>query len=459
MTDNAADVLDEPAIPIHAASKDTLPTLLAQLDERERRFAEATGFKAEAGRHILLPDSEGRIGRVLLGLGGRDAAERAPLLAGKLAAVLPKGAYRLAAGFDEPALSALAFALGLYRFERYRAPKEDTPRLLLPDGAAAAALACIRDGVFLARDLINTPANDLSPYDLARAAGALAARFGASISVIDGEALARGFPMVQAVGEGSDRPPCLIDMRWGAESDPKVTLVGKGIVFDTGGLDIKPASGMALMKKDMGGAANVLGLASMIMEAGLKLRLRVIVPAAENAISGRAFRPGDVLTSRKGLRVEIGNTDAEGRLVLADALALADEEAPDLLVTMATLTGAARVALGPELPPYYTDDDGFAAELEAASAEVRDPIWRMPFWKPYDSWLSSKVADLNHISSNSYAGSIVAALFLRRFVAAAKTFAHFDIFAWNPSATSIGPEGGEAQAIRALFRYLSARHA
>jgi leucyl aminopeptidase len=293
---------------------------------------------------------------------------------------------------------------------------------------------------------------------LAEAAEALAARFGAEITVISGEALARDFPMVHAVGVASDRAPCLIDMRWGSGSDPKVTLIGKGIVFDTGGLDIKPAASMALMKKDMGGAANVLGLASMIMDAGLKLRLRVLIPAAENAISGRAFRPGDVLKSRKGLTVEIGNTDAEGRLVLADALALADEEAPDLLISMATLTGAARIALGPELPALFTDDSGFAGEIEAAAAEVFDPLWRLPLWKPYDSLLASKVADLNHISPNSFAGAIIAALFLRRFVSAASTFAHFDIYAWSPTARPASPEGGDAQAIRALFRYLCKRY-
>jgi leucyl aminopeptidase len=327
-----------------------------------------------------------------------------------------------------------------------------------PNGVDAAAISRIRDGVFLARDLINTPANDLSPHDLARAAGALAARFGASHAVLDGDALARGFPMIHAVGAGSDRPPCLIDMRWGSESDPKITLVGKGVVFDTGGLDIKPSSGMALMKKDMGGAANVLGLASMIMEAGLRVRLRVLIPAAENAISGRAFRPGDILTSRKGLTVEIGNTDAEGRLVLADALALADEEAPDLLVSMATLTGAARTALGPDLPPFYTENDDLAHRLDAAAAVTRDPLWRMPLWKPYDAWLASKVADLNHIAGNNFAGSIVAALFLRRFVSYAKAFVHFDIYAWNPSARPTGPEGGEAQGIRALFADLQTQH-
>jgi leucyl aminopeptidase len=446
------------ATPIHPIKAEDCDRALAALDERERRFAEAQGFKAEAGRHLIIPDAEGDIGRVLFGLGDADSAERDPLIFGKLATALPTGNYRLDSA-DRAQLAALAFALASYRFDRYRKPKPDGPRLLLPAGVDAAELGRTCDAIFLTRDLINTPANDLSPHDLAHAASTLGAKSGASVAVIEGEALERDFPMIHAVGAGSDRPPCLVDMRWGAESDPKVTLIGKGNVFDSGGLDIKPSANMALMKKDMGGAANVLGLASMIMEAALKVRLRVLIPAAENAISGRAFRPGDVLKSRKGLTVEIGNTDAEGRLVLADALALADEEAPGLLVTMATLTGAARVALGPEVPPFFTDDDAFAAALAAASSEVHDPVWRLPLWKPYDSWLASKVADVNHIASNGFAGSIVAALFLRRFVSAARTFAHFDIYAWNPSARATGPEGGEAQAIRALFRYLSERHA
>ena len=460
MTDTMTIVSEgrEQAIPIYLVKPETLESVLAGMEERERRFAAAQGFKAEAGRHVLVPDEEGGIGGVLFGMGGADAAERTPLLPGRLAAALPSGVYRLAGDVDRPDLAALAFALGGYRFERYKKPKEGTPRLVVPDGVDISAVSRIRDGVFLARDLINLPANDLSPHDLARAAAAVSDRYGGSVSVIDGEALTRDFPMVHAVGAGSDRPPCLIDLRWGAESDPKVTLVGKGVVFDTGGLDIKPSSAMLLMKKDMGGAANVLGLASMVMDAGLRIRLRVLIPAAENAISGRAFRPGDILRSRKGLRVEIGNTDAEGRLVLADALALADEEAPELLVTMSTLTGAARVALGPDLPPLYTDSDAFAGELAAASEEVADPLWRMPLWKPYDSWLSSKVADLNHISSNSFAGSIVAALFLRRFVSAASIFAHFDIYAWTQSDRPTGPVGGEAHAIRALFRYLEQRY-
>jgi leucyl aminopeptidase len=445
------------AVPIHAVKAEALDAALAALDDVERRFARACGFKAEAGRVILLPGADGRVARALFGLGGASATQN-PLAFGKLASSLPPGLYRIGDGVDDPALAALAFALGSYRFDRYRKPKDDAPQLVIPAGIDAPALGRIRDAVFLTRDLINTPANDLGPRDLARAAEALAARCGAEIAVIDGEALESGFPMIHAVGAASDRTPCLVDMRWGDANHPKVTLIGKGIVFDTGGLDIKPSSGMALMKKDMGGAANVLGLASMIMESRLKLRLRVLIAAAENAISSNAFRPGDVIRSRRGLTVEVGNTDAEGRLVLADAMALADEESPDLMVTMATLTGAARVALGPELPAYYCDDPAFVSGLEEAAAEVRDPVWRMPLWKPYDEWLTSKVADLNNIAGNSYAGSIVAALFLRRFVTAAAAFAHFDIFAWNPTARPSGPEGGEAQAIRALFAFLSKRY-
>jgi leucyl aminopeptidase len=447
----------ETAVPVYLVGAEGVQKALAGLGERERRFAEAQGFKGESGRTLVLPDDSGAVGGVLFGLGSEDAAERSPMLAGKLASALPEGTYRLS-GAESPDLAALAFALGSYRFDRYRKPKANGARLVAPEGADFAGIARVAEGVYLVRDLINTPSNDLGPEDLARAAGALAQRFGATYAVISGEQLEREFPMVHAVGKSSDRAPCLIDMRWGAESDPKVTLVGKGIVFDTGGLDIKPASGMLTMKKDMGGAANVLGLASMIMDAGLKVRLRVILPVAENAISGRAFRPGDVLRSRKGLTVEVGNTDAEGRLVLADGLALADEEAPELLVTMATLTGAARVALGPEVPPFYTDDDAFAAELSKASEEVADPVWRLPFYKPYDSWLSSKIADMNNIAGNAFAGSIVAALFLRRFVSAATTFAHFDIFAWSQTPRATGPEGGDAQAIRALFHHLSRRY-
>jgi leucyl aminopeptidase len=276
--------------------------------------------------------------------------------------------------------------------------------------------------------------------------------------VISGDDLLDGnFPMIHAVGRASRAAPRLIDLSWGDAEAPKVTLVGKGVCFDTGGLDIKPSTGMLLMKKDMGGAANVLGLASMIMAAGRRVRLRVLVPAVENAISGNAFRPGDVLKSRKGPTVEIGNTDAEGRLVLADALALADEEQPQLLVDMATLTGAARVALGPDLPPYYTGDDRLAAEIDAAAATEEDPVWRMPLWRPYDSKLSSKIADLNNVAGDAFAGSIMAALFLKRFVERTTAWVHFDIFGWNPADRPYGPAGGEAQAIRALERVVAER--
>jgi leucyl aminopeptidase len=324
------------------------------------------------------------------------------------------------------------------------------------------AVLGIVSGVQIARDLVNTPANDLGPEELSSAAISLFGAYGGTGRVVEGDALlAEGFPMVHAVGRASSRAPRLIDATWGDETAPKVTLVGKGVIFDTGGLDIKPASAMTLMKKDMGGAANVLALAAMIMDAELPVRLRVIIPAVENAISGNAFRPGDVLSSRKGLTVEIGNTDAEGRLVLADALALADEEAPEILLDMATLTGAARVALGPDLPPFYTDDEDFAADLAAQAEKVSDPLWRLPLWRPYETYLESRVADINHINTSGagFAGSVTAALFLSRFVEKARTWAHFDIYAWNPSDRPGKPAGGEAQAARALFALLKARYA
>jgi leucyl aminopeptidase len=313
--------------------------------------------------------------------------------------------------------------------------------------------------VFLTRDLINTPTNDMGPEAIEAAVRALAKRHKATVSVVKGDALlARNFPMIHAVGRASAEAPRLIDMRWGPKGAPKVTLVGKGVAFDTGGLDIKPASSMLLMKKDMGGAANVLGLAHMVMAAGLKVSLRVLVPAVENSISANAFRPGDVLTSRKGITVEIGNTDAEGRLILADALAYADEEAPDLVLDMATLTGAARVALGPELPPFFTDDEALAAELTAAAVSEADPLWRLPLWNGYDQKYASKIADINNVNTDGFAGAIVAALFLRRFVRKAKSWAHFDVFGWSPVDRPHCPTGGEAQAIRAIERVLRDRY-
>ena len=373
--------------------------------------------------------------------------------------MLPAGAYRFANAPHDARLAALAFALGCYRFARYRAAEGKEIRLEIPAGVDGADLSRIAEGVSLARDLINTPANDLGPAELEEAARTLAARHGASARAVVGHDLVKqNFPLVHAVGRAADRAPRLIDFTWGDPAHPKVTLVGKGVTFDTGGLDIKPESGMRIMKKDMGGAACVLALAHMIMDRGLQLRLRVLIPAVENAISGGAFRPLDIYRSRKGLTVEIGNTDAEGRLILADALALADEEKPELVVDMATLTGAARVALGPDLPPFYTEDETLAAELARCGARENDPLWRLPLWRPYAAMLDSKIADLNNVSTGGFAGSITAALFLKRFVEAAKSWLHIDVYAWTPAAKPARPEGGECQAARALYALLAARY-
>ncbi len=441
--------------PIHLVARDGL--LQAGLDAPALAWAKATGFNGEAGRSLLVPGADGEVAAALFGLGKAD--ESAALGAGALAKTLPEGDWHFAAAPANPTLSTLGVVLGGYGFTRYgKKPGKDI-RLSIPAGADAAYLRRIAEGVTLARDLVNTPTNDMGPDDLEQAARMLARRYRAKVSAVEGDdLLAKNFPMIHAVGRASDKAPRLIDMIWGEKNAPKVTLVGKGVCFDTGGLDIKPSSGMLLMKKDMGGAANVLGLASMIMASGLKVRLRVLIPAVENAIAGNAFRPGDVLTSRKGLTVEIGNTDAEGRLVLADALALADEEEPEVLVDMATLTGAARVALGPDLPPFYTDDEQLASDLAASAREQEDPLWRMPLWKPYDAKLSSKVADMNNVTTDGFAGSVTAALFLKRFVEKAKSWVHLDIFAWSPSDRPHGPAGGEAQGIRALEQVISRRY-
>jgi leucyl aminopeptidase len=452
---------DSAATPIDAVSAERLPAWLAKCEPRAAAWLGATGYAASAGEIAVIPNfaaGEGAVSAVVFGLGKGDSTPS--LLPGKLAS-LPAGAYRLRDGFADSALAALAFALGAYRFTRYREDRRDGPRLVIPAGIDAADVARIADGVILARDLVNTGANDLGPAELAAAAEALAKRHNATFRQIVGDALfADNFPLIHAVGAAAvrERAPRLIDIRWGSESDPKITIVGKGVVFDTGGLDIKPSAGMLLMKKDMGGAANALALAHMIMDAGLRIRLRVLIPAVENAIAGDAFRPGDVFKSRKGLTVEIGNTDAEGRLILADALALAGEENPALIVDLATLTGAARTALGPEVIPIYTADDTLAADLTRHAAAVADPVWRMPLWAAYNSLFESKIADINNAGQSAYAGSITAALFLQRFVPDPARWLHADIFAWNPTAKPGKPEGGEAQAIRALYALLRERH-
>jgi len=451
----AADLpAGETAIPVTMIAAARLEEALGTLPPAQRRFLETSGFAAAEAEMALLPGEDGALARVAFGTG---KAKR-PFIAGRLAQRLPAGCYRLEGDVGDEGLATLGFALGGYRFTRYLGNGEkERPRLAVSEGLDLAAIRDAADSVALARDLINVPSNDLGTAELAAAARRLASEEGASFATVEGEELQDNFPLIHAVGMGSDRKPCLVDIGWGEESAPKVTLVGKGIVFDTGGLDIKPPNSMLLMKKDMGGAASVLGLARMVMRAGLKVRLRVLLPIAENSISGCAFRPGDVLPSRKGLSVEIGNTDAEGRLVLADALALAEEEKPELIVSMATLTGAARVALGPDLPAFFATDDEVAARMEAAAGAEHDPFWRLPLWPDYDDLLSSDIADVSHISSGPYAGAITAALFLKRFVAESP-YAHFDIFGWAPKSRPIGPKGGEAQAIRALFAYLDKRY-
>ncbi|WP_245624114.1 leucyl aminopeptidase family protein, partial [Jannaschia donghaensis] len=347
--------------------------------------------------------------------------------------------------------AALGWLLSSYGFTRYKGKATDGAHLKAPKGIDAARLEAIAAGEFLTRDLINTPASDMGPDELEQAARDLAATHGATLHVTEGDdLLTQNFPLIHAVGRAATRVPRLIDMTWGTDG-PQVTLVGKGVCFDTGGLNLKPGASMGLMKKDMGGAATVLGLAHMIMATGSTLRLRVLIPAVENAVAGNAFRPGDILTARNGLTVEVNNTDAEGRLVLADALALADETPPDLMICMATLTGAARVAVGPDLAPFYTDDDALAMALAQAGKRVRDPLWRMPLHRPYDAMIEPGIADLDNAPSGGFAGSITAALFLDRFVRDTPLFAHFDIYGWNPTAAPARPKGGVGMAARAIF--------
>jgi leucyl aminopeptidase len=447
-----------PAIPIWFATGATWPALRVALEPGARAFVAAAGFEPKPGRHLLLPGKGDGLGGVLFALDAEEG-EKDRFLPGRLADLLPPGTYRFANAPHDARLAALAFALESYRFARYRQRDAKEIRLEIPDGIDGADLSRMAEGVTLARDLINTPANDLGPAELEEAVHALAARHDASVRAVVGEDLVKqNFPLIHAVGRAANRAPRLIDLAWGDAAHPKVTLIGKGVTFDTGGLDIKPESAMRIMKKDMGGAACVLAAAHMIMERGLKLRLRVLIPAVENAISGAAFRPLDIYRSRKGLTVEIGNTDAEGRLILADALALADEETPELIVDVATLTGAARVALGPDLPPFYTEDEMLAADLSRCAESENDPLWRLPLWRPYQSMLDSKVADLNNVTTGGFAGSITAALFLRRFVEAAKRWLHIDVYAWTPAAKPGRPEGGECQAARALYALLAARY-
>ena len=448
------------AVPIFFVSTETWPQIRADLPATAAAFAAACDFEPMPGRLLILPSADGSLAGVLFGIERKDAKSRDLFLPGRLATSLPAGVYRFANDPHDVALATLAFVLSSYRFTRYK-KKDDAqaPELCPPDGVDVDRILRIASAVELGRDLINTPANDLGPDALETAALKLATRFVAKASVTRGEKLLQmNYPLIHAVGRASDKAPRLIDFAWGPKDAPKVTLVGKGVCFDTGGLNIKPESAMLLMKKDMGGAATALALAQMLMDANAAIRLRVILPVVENAIAGNAMRPGDIYPSRKGLTVEIGNTDAEGRLILADALDLADEDAPDLLFDFATLTGAARVALGPELPPFYTMDEDLAAEIARHGTQANDPVWRLPLWDPYDRLIDGKVGNLCNISGGSFAGSITAALFLRRFVEKAKAWAHFDIYAWTPTAKSARPEGAEVQVARLLFNLIEARY-
>jgi leucyl aminopeptidase len=434
------------------------PETLASLDDIQKAWLAAQKFTGTAKRHVLIPAIDGRIAMVAFGLGDGERGEPSgpsELLTGVLASALPVGTYSLASD-DDAGLASLAWALGAYSFSRYRPKDQTTERAKLRlGGTDAARIINTAEAVWFGRDLINTPASDMAPADIETAARILAERHDASITVVTGnELLVQNFPMIHAVGRASPRQPRLIDLTWGPKNAPKITLVGKGITFDTGGLDVKPASSMLLMKKDMGGAATALALAHMIMGQKLKCRLRVLIPTAENAIGGDAFRPGDVLKSRAGLTVEIGNTDAEGRLVLADALALADSDAPDSIFVFATLTGAARTALGPDVPAFFTDDEDLGHTLPALAASIGDPLWRMPLWDGYCRNLDSEIADLNNIWASPFAGAITAALFLRRFVTKARRFAHFDLYGWRPAARPLGPKGGEPQTARAVMEHL-----
>ncbi len=439
------------AVPVHLVTAKAAKAFLAA--DRNRAALAAAGFAGRDGE--LMPLLAGaKVAGWVLGLGeGNDS-----FAAATLAEKLPAGVYRLAETKLDATQLTLAWLLGTYAFTRYKAKKTPAPQLVVPPGVDGQEVSRIAQAVFLARDLINTPANDMGPAELAAAAKTLAAQHGAKVSVISGAALKKNFPLIEAVGRGSSRPPCLIDLRWGHPKAPRVTLVGKGVCFDTGGLDIKSSAGMLTMKKDMGGAAVALAVAALVMGAKLKLNLRVLIPAVENSVSGDAFRPGDVFKSRKGLTVEIGNTDAEGRLILADALALADEETPELLLDIATLTGAARVATGMELPPFFTNDEALAADLSRHALSVHDPLWRLPLWQGYAFSLGSRVADLTNNPAYSYAGAITAALFLGRFVTQTRGWGHLDIPAWNDRVRPGRPIGAEANSARAIYALLQERY-
>ena len=441
-------------IPIVLLTENDFPAWLKKQSGFIKNWVNTQQFTAKPDTWIQIPTSNGQIEKILVGHCDKDDV----FFIGQLAAILPKNIYCLE---EFHPLAALAWGMGAYQFTKYKIPSKPISQLLLPflskDKKAQSLIQQLK-AIYLIRDLINTPTEDMGPQQLGEAASQLAKEFDAECHQIIGkDLLTQNFPLIHAVGRASTNPPRLIDLHWGKKSHPKVTLIGKGVCFDSGGLDIKNAQGMLLMKKDMGGAAHVLGLAYLIMSAKLPIHLRVLIPAVENVISGNAYRPGDVIKTRKGLTVEIGNTDAEGRLVLADALTEASSDNPDLILDIATLTGAAKVALGSELPALFTDDDKLAQELISASQITQDPIWRLPIHQPYRKLLNSQIADINNMGNSGYAGAITAALFLKEFVSEHISWAHFDIMAWNICASPAHPEGGEAVGLRAIFYYLQQR--
>ncbi len=444
------------AIPLTILDEDGFSEWLSDQAPAAQSWVATHGFKAGLGSALSLPAADGSIAQAVVGIGSTKARSRGRFALAAGAVKLPKGTYRIIAGLDPEVaeVEALGWLLSGYSFDRYRDQKHNIPGLVAPSGVDAARIEAIAAGEVLTRDLINTPASDMGPDALEDAARKLAGEFKAEINVTTGDdLLSENFPMIHTVGRASMTPPRLIDITWGSDG-PNLVLVGKGVCFDTGGLNLKPGGSMGLMKKDMGGSATVLGLARMIMALNLPLRLRVLVPAVENSVSGDAFRPQDILTSRKGLTVEINNTDAEGRLVLADALALADESAPDLIISMATLTGAARVAVGPDLAPFYTNIEADSEALYQAAATQADPVWRLPFHAPYEKMIEPGIADLDNAPKGGFAGSITAALFLKRFVTETERYMHFDIYGWQPSAAPARPKGGVGQGARAVLAAL-----
>ncbi|SDW69782.1 leucyl aminopeptidase family protein [Roseicitreum antarcticum] len=442
------------AVPLHAVFAEDLAAWRATLPDTAQHWLTATGFAAQAGQVALVPGADGALAMAVVGMGGPQDRARLRFVLGGAVARLPALTFSLATDLppDLREAEVLGWLLAAYRFTRFRpVTPQEIARLVAPEGIDAPRLEVMARAEALIRDLINTPASHLGPEELEGAALAVAEPFGAQLRVIRGEdLLTQNFPLIHAVGRAATRAPRLLDMTWGA-TGPQITLVGKGVCFDTGGLNLKPGASMGLMKKDMGGAAHVLGLAQMIMALNWPVRLRVLIPAVENAVAGNAMRPGDILIARNGLSVEVNNTDAEGRLVLADALSLADEAAPDLLVCMATLTGAARVALGGDLAPFFTDDVGLAAALMQAGGQMHDPVWQMPFHAPYEALIEPGIADLDNAPAGGMGGAITAALFLRRFVAQTPRFVHFDVYGWQASAAAARPKGGLGQGVRALL--------